>query len=96
MVEESDPERAVRLLYSQRSQEMFGFARRLGLPDEDASDAVQEAMLRLWRELDAGAEIGDPDAWAFRVLYRVGNSWCALVLSVCDHPDPVLLNAGLL
>ncbi len=64
-------ERTVQLLYQRRSQEMFGFVRRLGLGDEEASDAVQETMLRLWRELDSGAEIDDPDAWAFRTLYRV-------------------------
>jgi RNA polymerase sigma-70 factor (ECF subfamily) len=64
-------ERAVRLLYQRRSQQMFGFARRLGLADEDASDAVQETMLRLWRELESGRELVDPDAWAFRVLYRL-------------------------
>ena len=64
-------ERTVRLLYQRRSQEMFGFARRLRLADEDASDAVQETMLRLWRELDSGAAIADPDAWAFRALYRL-------------------------
>jgi RNA polymerase sigma-70 factor (ECF subfamily) len=64
-------ERALRLLYQRRSQEMFGFARRLGLADEDASDAVQETMLRLWRELDSGTDVADPDAWAFRTLYRL-------------------------
>jgi RNA polymerase sigma factor (sigma-70 family) len=64
-------ERALQLLYQRRSQEMFGFARRLGLADEDASDAVQETMLRLWRELDSGTNVVDPDAWVFRVLYRL-------------------------
>jgi RNA polymerase sigma factor (sigma-70 family) len=64
-------ERALQLLYQRRSQEMFGFARRLGLAGEDASDAVQETMLRLWRELDSGTDVADPDAWAFRVLYRL-------------------------
>jgi RNA polymerase sigma factor (sigma-70 family) len=64
-------ERALQLLYQRRSQEMFGFARRLGLADEDASDAVQETMLRLWRELDSGTNVADPDAWAFRTLYRL-------------------------
>jgi RNA polymerase sigma-70 factor (ECF subfamily) len=64
-------ERALQLLYQRRSQEMFGFARRLGLADEEASDAVQETMLRLWRELDSGTNVVDPDAWAFRVLYRL-------------------------
>ena len=28
-------------------------------------------MLRLWRELGSGTQIADPDAWAFRTLYRV-------------------------
>ena len=61
----------LRGVYGRRSQDMFGFGRRLGLSDEDASDAVQETMLRLWRELDAGVEVLDPDAWAFRTLYRL-------------------------
>ena len=39
---------------------------------DEASDAVQETMLRLWRELDSGTEVTDPDAWAFRTLYRLG------------------------
>jgi RNA polymerase sigma factor (sigma-70 family) len=65
-------ERTVQLLYQRRSQEMFGFVRRLGLGDEEASDAVQETMLRLWRELDSGVTIVDPDAWTFRTLYRLG------------------------
>jgi RNA polymerase sigma factor (sigma-70 family) len=65
-------ERTVNLLYARQAQEMFGFVRRLGLADEDASDAVQEAMLRLWRELESGAEIADPEAWSYRVLYRIG------------------------
>ena len=69
---ESSFERTVHSLYQRRSQEMFGFVRRLGLDDDEASDAVQETMLRLWRELDAGTEIADPDAWTFRTLYRLG------------------------
>ncbi len=64
-------EATVQVLYQRRSQQMFGFARRLGLSDEDASDAVQEAMLRLVRELGRGTALADPDAWAFRVLYRL-------------------------
>ena len=63
-------ETALQSLYRRRAQEMFGFARRLGLADEDASDAVQEALLRLWRAM-TDDEIADPDAWAFRALYRL-------------------------
>jgi RNA polymerase sigma-70 factor (ECF subfamily) len=61
----------IRQVYDRRAQQMFGFARRLGLADEDASDAVQETMLRLLRELDTGSRIADPEAWAFRALYRL-------------------------
>jgi RNA polymerase sigma-70 factor (ECF subfamily) len=71
-VDRDDCERIVRSLYERRSQEMFGFARRLGLTDDDASDAVQECMARLMRELARSAAIDDPEAWSFRVLYRVG------------------------
>jgi RNA polymerase sigma factor (sigma-70 family) len=69
--DQTSRERTVQLLYRRRAQEMFGFARRLGLADEDASDAVQETMLRLWRELESSATVDDPDAWAFRALYRL-------------------------
>jgi RNA polymerase sigma factor (sigma-70 family) len=70
-VDRGDCERIVGSLYERRSQEMFGFARRLGLADDDASDAVQECMARLMRELVRSAAIDDPEAWSFRVLYRV-------------------------
>jgi len=33
----------------------------MGLADDEAPDAVQETMLRLWRELDSGTEIADPE-----------------------------------
>jgi RNA polymerase sigma-70 factor (ECF subfamily) len=49
---------------------MFGFVRRLGLTAEQAEDAVQDVLLRLWTALDAGADIERPASWAFRVLYR--------------------------
>lgn len=64
-------ERRVLSLHARRGQDLFGFAVRMGLSDEDASDAVQEAMLRLWRDLSSGKELLDLDAWAFRVIYRL-------------------------
>ncbi len=59
----------VQSLYACSAQAMFGFGRRLGLDDDEASDAVQETMLRLWRALRDG-KVADPEAWAYRVLYR--------------------------
>ncbi|MEA2623058.1 MAG: hypothetical protein QOH61_1968 [Chloroflexota bacterium] len=66
----ADPTRIEELL-EQRGQHLFGFARRLGLSDEEASDAVQETFVRLWRELRRGTVIDEPAGWAFRTLYRV-------------------------
>ena len=52
-------------------QALFGFVRRLGLSDEQAADCVQEVFLRLLRELERGADVADPKAWAFRAIYRL-------------------------
>ena len=62
---------AVTERYERRGRELWGLARRLGASDEEAHDAVQEAHLRMWRELGRGTVIEDLDAWTFRVLYRL-------------------------
>src|SRR5918992_6099212 len=69
-VANADP-RVLEQLQAERGQAMFGFARRLGLTDEQASDAVQETLLRLWRELRRGRPVEDRAAWAFRTIYRI-------------------------
>lgn len=68
---ESARERLVLSLHARRGQELYGFALGLRLPADDAADAVQETMLRLWRELVAAREVHDVDAWAFRTLYHL-------------------------
>lgn len=62
---------AVTELESARGRELRGYARHLGLTDDEAADAVQEVLLRLWVALDSGAAIAQPDAWAFKTLYRL-------------------------
>ena len=64
-------ERVVAGLELEHGQQMFGFVCRQGLSDTEAQDAVQETLLRLFRELRAGASIDNPRAWAFRALYRL-------------------------
>ncbi len=78
--------RTVEAIHAGSGQPLFGFARRLGLTDDEAQEVVQETMLRLWRELRGGAAIEDAVAWAFRALYRlamdrhrVSRRWQAFV-----------------
>jgi RNA polymerase sigma factor (sigma-70 family) len=52
-------------------QSLFGLARRAGLDDQTAEDAVQETLVRLWLEVRSGTEILNPSAWSFRTLYRI-------------------------
>lgn len=68
----ADPLRdAVVDLQADRGAELWGLARHLGLNPEEADDAVQETLLRLWAALRRGDAIQQPDAWAFRALYRL-------------------------
>jgi RNA polymerase sigma-70 factor (ECF subfamily) len=50
---------------------LFDFARHLGLGDEQAADALQETLLRLWRELQRGTVIEQPLGWCYRTCYRL-------------------------
>jgi RNA polymerase sigma-70 factor (ECF subfamily) len=64
-------DRVVTHEYEQRARLLIGLAIGLGLSPEQAADVVQEAHLRLWRELHGGADIRDPAAWVGRVVYRL-------------------------
>jgi RNA polymerase sigma-70 factor (ECF subfamily) len=69
--QEPERERLVMSLHARRGQDLYGLAVGLGLSDADAADAVQEAMLRLWRELGSGRALLNLDAWAFRTTYHL-------------------------
>jgi RNA polymerase sigma-70 factor (ECF subfamily) len=58
-------------LHADYGSALYDFARHQGLTDEQAADAVQEALLRLWRELRRGVTIERPPAWMFRTVYHV-------------------------
>lgn len=95
----NDADRIVVDLERQHGQALFGFVRRLGLTDDQARDSVQETLLRLWRELAAGAAMDNPRAWAYRAIYRLAMDQHRLVRRIRllssrldptrrDSPDP--------
>jgi RNA polymerase sigma factor (sigma-70 family) len=99
-LDEAERERRVMSLYSRRGTELYGFAAGFGLSGEDAADVVQDAMYRLWRELDSGTQVLDMDAWVFRTTYnlamdhhrlrrRIAGSLGRLTAGHREHaPDP--------
>lgn len=66
-----DAWRTVVALEQASGQRLYGYALRLGVDAGRAADLVQEALLRLWRELNAGAPIRSPEAWTYRTLGRL-------------------------
>jgi len=58
-------------LHDAHGAALYDFARHLGLSDDQAADALQEAILRLWRELRRGTLIERPPAWLYRAVYRL-------------------------
>jgi RNA polymerase sigma-70 factor (ECF subfamily) len=58
-------------LHDAHGDALYDFARHLGLSDEQAADALQEAILRLWHELRRGIAIERPPAWLYRTVYRL-------------------------
>lgn len=67
----SDPDGTAIEVEARYGQALFGFARRVGLTDDEAEDAVQESLTRLLVVLKSGTVIDDPRGWVFTALYRV-------------------------
>jgi RNA polymerase sigma-70 factor (ECF subfamily) len=63
--------RTVERAYAQHAPALVGFGRRLGLDEDEASEVVQEAHVRLWLQLRAGHEIRDARAWLAGATYRL-------------------------
>lgn len=76
-------------------QWLLGYAIRLGVEPACAADLVQEALIRLWRELGRGAPIESPEAWTYRTLshlamdeHRLGRRIARLVARLGGRDAP--------
>lgn len=69
--DDAGADRIVIRLDEAQGRALHGFVIRMGLSADEADDAVQEVLLRLWSSLRSGSAIDDPKAWAFRSIYRL-------------------------
>jgi len=85
-------------LERESGQRLYGYALRLGVDSGRAGDLVQEALLRLWRELGQGTLIGSREAWTFRTLshlavdeHRLDRRIAGLITRLGDRAAPRVL-----
>ena len=67
----SNARSVVERAHADHATALVGLGLRLGLDEDEAWDAVQEAFIRLWRGLCAGEEVRDPRAWLATATYRL-------------------------
>lgn len=95
-----DARRIVEEAHARHAIALVGFARRLGLAEDESWDVVQEAHVRLWRQLSDGVEIREPRAWLAATVYRGGMDRHRLARRVRDlrhrvlPPSPIETDAG--
>lgn len=85
-------------LERESGQRLYGYALRLGVDSGRAGDLVQEALLRLWREIGQGTAIASREAWTFRTLsrlamdeHRLDRRIAGLVARLGDRAAPRVL-----
>ena len=59
------------LLEGKVGPRLHGYAIHLGVDGPRANDLVQDALLRLWRELRRGVVVASPEPWLFRTVSRL-------------------------
>ena len=82
-------------LEQESGQRLYGYALRLGVDSGRAADLVQEALLRLWRELGRGSLIASHEAWTYRTLshlamdeHRLHRRFTGLVSRLGERSAP--------
>lgn len=91
---DGDPD-AYDLLITQSVDAMYRVARLILRDHDRASDAVQEALVRCWRDLPQLREPDRFDAWLNRILLRAVTDEArkrrrdrmAVVIPIVSHPD---------
>ena len=60
-------------LYDQHGREVWALAYARWMDADQATDIMQEAFLRLWKQWEAGETIQNPRAWLLRVARNLAE-----------------------
>lgn len=69
----ADTHRDFEALYQRHSKEVWALAYARWLNADTATDLMQEAFLRLWKQWDQGEKIVNPRAWLMRVTRNLAE-----------------------
>jgi RNA polymerase sigma factor (sigma-70 family) len=61
---------AFEVLYRRHHQALYRYCRSIVADDDDASDALQNAMVKAWNALSRGDAHAPPRAWLFRIAHN--------------------------
>jgi RNA polymerase sigma factor (sigma-70 family) len=77
---------------------LYGYAVHLGADGSRAHDLVQDALLRLWRELSRGVEVTAAEPWLYRTVsrlvmdeHRLGRRIVRLMTSLGERSTPTVM-----
>lgn len=79
-------------LYDRHAREVWASAYARWLDAETALDIVQEAFLRLWKQLEAGEDIQNPRAWLLRVARNLAEDFAKSAFRRYGTQPPDVMN----
>lgn len=79
-------------IYENHSREVWAMVYARYLNADIASDIMQEAFLRLWRQREQGEEIQNPRAWLMRVTRNLAEDYAKSAFRRNGTHPPQLMN----
>jgi RNA polymerase sigma factor (sigma-70 family) len=75
-------ERAFEALVRRYRRPLLAYCRRIGSPQTNPEDTLQQGLLQAWSAIRTGVEVREPRAWLYRIVHNV---------SISNHRRPVLV-----
>jgi RNA polymerase sigma factor (sigma-70 family) len=75
-------ERAFEALVRRYRRPLLAYCRRIGSPQTNPEDILQQGLLQAWSAIRTGVEVREPRAWLYRIVHNV---------SISNHRRPVLV-----